>query len=395
MWYFYSPILVFGEGALDHLENIEGKKCFIVTDPGIKQLGLLTILTEKLESLDREWQAFTAVEPDPREETIYKAAAQCKQYGPDLIIGLGGGSSLDVAKAVWVLYEHPEFDTIDEIHPFQKLHTGVKAKLIAMPTTSGTGAEATWAVIITRETEGIHTKLEQGNKGAVPTYAVIDPVFPRKMPPSLTAATGFDALAHSIEGYISTWRNPFSDAFSIHAVRLIFTYLPNAVNNDQKAREEMHNAATMAGLAFGNAQVNMGHALGHALGAVLHVPHGNAVGLCLPYTMEYCINDPDSDMVITRFSTMAKAVGVAEWGNDDTTAAKKLVDTIKWLQKETGLPSTLQELGILQKDLDEKKDIIVDQCLESPSAVMVPRRIGAKEFKKVLEYMYEGKTIDF
>jgi alcohol dehydrogenase class IV len=397
MWYFYSPTLVFGEGALDHLEDIEGKKCFIVTDPGIKELGMLDILTRKLGSAGKEWQAFTDVEPDPTEETTYKAAKQCKAFNPDLIIGIGGGSSMDVAKGVWVLYEHPEFQTVDEIHPFQKLNTGRKARLIAIPTTSGTGAEATWAVIITREKEGQHIKLEQGNKAVVPTYAIIDPVFPQKMPPTLTTATGFDALAHSLEGFISTWQNTFSDALAIHATRLVFEYLPRAVRNadDLEAREQMHNAATMAGLAFGNSQVIMGHAMAHAIGAVLNVPHGNAVGLCLPFAMEYCIRDPESDMSRRKFSMMAKSVGVANWTDHDATAAGELVNTVTCLQKETGLPTSLKALGIVRADLDTHMDTLVEQCLESASTVMTPRSIGANEFRKIFDYMYEGESIDF
>lgn len=397
MWYFHSPTLVFGEDALDHLENIEGKKCFIVTDPGIKELGMLDILTRKLESVEKEWQAFTDVEPDPREETIYKAAEQCKAFQPDLIIGIGGGSSIDAAKGVWVLYEHPEFETVDEIHPFQELHTGRKAKMIAIPTTSGTGAETTWAVIITREVDGKNMKLEQANKKTIPTFAIVDPVFPQKMPPSLTAATAFDALGHSIEGIISTWQNPFSDAFAIHAVRLIFEYLPQAVKHpeDVKTREHMHNAATMAGLAFGNAQVTMGHGMAHAIGAVLHVPHGKAVGLCLPYTMEYCLNDTESDRSVEKFALMAKSVGVAHWQDDSKEAAHNLVDKVKWLQKETGLPSSLQALGFSQKDLDTNVSAIVDLCLESASTVMTPRSVGVNAFKKILEHMYWGKSIDF
>ena len=397
MWYFYSPILVFGEGALDHLENIEGKKVFIVTDPGIKKAGLLDILVKALKDTGKEWEAFTEVEPDPGENTIYKAAEMCKAFEPHLIIGFGGGSSIDVAKGVWVLYEHPEFDNVDEIHPFQTLHTGRKASLIAIPTTSGTGAEATWAVIITREEDGQNTKLEQGNKGVVPTFAIVDPVFPQKMPPLLTAATGFDALGHCIEGYISTWQNVFSDAFAIHGTRLIFEYLPRAVKdgNDLQAREQMHNAATMAGLSFGNSQVIMGHGLAHSVGAVFHIPHGNAVGLCLPYTMEYCMNDRDSDMTRQKFALMAHSLGVAEWGTDDTTASQELVDKVKWLQKETGLPASLKELGISREDLDTCTEGIIERCLESASTVMTPRRIGVEEFQKILDYMYEGKRIDF
>lgn len=397
MWYFYSPILVFGEGALDHLENIEGKKVFIVTDPGIRKAGLLDMLTKALEDLEREWQAFTEVEPDPSEETIYKAAEQCRTFEPDLIIGFGGGSSIDVSKGVWVLYEHPEFDTVDEIHPFQTLHTGVKAKLIAVPTTSGTGAEATWAVIITRGEKGEQTKLEQGNKNVIPTFAIIDPVFPQKMPSHLTAATGFDALGHCIEGFISTWQNAFSDALAIHGVRLIFEYLLRAVKNgdDLEAREYMHNAATMAGLSFGNSQVIMGHGLAHSVGAVFHVPHGNAVGLCLPYTMEYCINDPDSDLTRKKFAVMAKSVGVADWADPEAKAAQKLVDKVKWLQRETGLPRSLKELGISREDLESSTEAIIDRCLESASTVMTPRSIGVEEFRKVLNCMYEGAPVDF
>jgi alcohol dehydrogenase class IV len=397
MWYFYSPTVVFGEGALDHLENIDGTKCFIVTDPIMEKLGLLDILTKTLEGANKEWQAFTEVEPEPAEETIYRAAEQCKSFEPDLVIGIGGGSCLDAAKAVWVLYEHPDFETIDEIHPFQKLHTGCKAKMVAIPTTSGTGSETTWAVIISRNQGGVHAKLEQVNKAVIPTYALVDPVFPSKMPPALTAATGFDALAHSIEGLVATWQNVFSDALAIHAVRLIFQYLPRAVKNgeDTTAREQMHNAATMAGLAFGNSQVIIGHGMAHAIGAVLHIPHGNAVGMCLPYTMEYCINDLDSDTGVKKFALMAKSVGAASWSDDDKKAAKALVEKIKKLQDQVNLPGSLKDLGISEEDFAAVRGVIVEQCLESPSVTMTPRNIGAGTFEKMLDYMYDGKSIDF
>ncbi|MBU7013222.1 MAG: iron-containing alcohol dehydrogenase [Theionarchaea archaeon] len=397
MWYFYSPIVVFGEDALDHLETIEGKRCFIVTDPGIKSLGLLEILTRKLERLGRSWEVFSDVEPDPREETVYRAAEQCKKYNPDLIIGIGGGSSLDAAKGVWVLYEHPEFKSVDEIHPFQNLNTGKKARLIAIPTTSGTGAETTWAVVITRTKEGKTLKLEQGNKGVIPTYAVVDPVFTKGMPPGLTAGTGFDALAHSMECLISTWQNMFSDALAIGAIRLILEYLPLAVKDgdNMKAREALHNAASMGGLAFGNAQVTLGHAMAHALGAVFHIPHGTAVGLCLPYAMEYCIHDPESDSSIEKLALTAKSVGVAQWSDDNSGAAEKLVEKVKWLQKETGLPVSLQALDVSREDLDENLDTLITLCMESASTVMTPRNIGVSEFRKLFDYMYSGRKVDF
>lgn len=394
MWYFYSPIVVFGEDSLDYLETIEGKTCFIVTDNTIKELGLLDILTNVLQNAGKEWHIFCEVEPDPREETIYKAAEHCKKYAPDLIIGLGGGSVIDAAKGVWVLYEHPEFNNIDEIHPFQDLKTGTKSRLVAIPTTSGTGAETTWAVVITREKNGTPVKLEQGNKKVIPTYAIVDPIFTEKMPPLLTAGTGFDVLGHSIECLISTWQNEFSDGLALQAIRLVFEYLPKAVKegSNLKAREKMHNAATMAGLAFGNAQVTFGHTIAHVLGAVFHVPHGKAVGMSLPYAMEYCVADAKSAQ---KMGWAAKSVGAAQWTDKDTKAAQKLIKNVKLLQKKTGIPQSLQEVGIGKKDLQNNMDTLIGLCLESASTVMTPRDIGTTEFKKIFEYMYRGDSIDF
>ncbi|MBU7033312.1 MAG: iron-containing alcohol dehydrogenase, partial [Theionarchaea archaeon] len=207
--------------------------------------------------------------------------------------------------------------------------------------------------------------------------------------------TGFDALGHSLEGLISTWENPFSDAFAIQATRLIFEYLPRAVRKggDQQAREQMHNAATMAGLAFGNSQVIMGHSMAHAVGAVLHIPHGNAVGLCLPSTLLYCIRDSESTMAVDKCALVAKSIGLAAWESDTMTAAETLVSKVRWLQKETGLPTSLKALGISRDLFEEKKDAIVDQCMESPSAVMTPRSIGQSEFAYIVGSLYSGEDV--
>ncbi len=397
MWFFYAPNIIFGEDALDQLEQMDGKKCFIVTDPGIVQVGLLDILTKKLSDAGKEYQVFSEVEPDPHEDTIYRARGMCKEYQPDLIIGLGGGSSLDAAKALWVLYERDDFATVDEIHPFQKLNTGKKSKMIAIPTTAGTGAETTPAVVITRvRDDGSHIKLEQTNKEAIPTIAIIDPIFSKGLPPKLTAATGFDALGHSMEGYVSSWQNYFSDGLAIHACRTIFEFLPRVMKNgsDMEAREMMANAAAVAGLCFGNSQVHIGHGIAHSMGAVLHIPHGNAVGLTVPFAMEWLINDPDNDTAFKKFGLMSKSLGIANWSDGDKDAAKKLVEKVRWLQKEIGLPSKLSEL-VKKEDFDAKVDDVVAQCLESALAVMTPRSIRADDFKKILEHMYDGKALDF
>lgn len=398
MWFFYTPDLAFGEDALDYFEQIEGKKCFIVTDPGIIKVGLLDILTEKLKATGKEWQVFSEVEPDPHEDTIYKAAKQAMDYEPDIIIGLGGGSSIDASKGVWVLYERPDFKTVDEIHPFQRLKTGVKSKLVAIPTTSGTGAETTPAVVVTRvDDEGNHSKLEQINRDCIPSIAIVDPIFPKGLPKKLTTATAFDAIGHCMEGYVSTWQNDFSDAFAIHAVRMIFEYLPRAVvdGSDMEAREKVHNAATMAGMSFGNSQVHIGHGIAHASGAILHAPHGNMVGLTIPFVMEYVINNTDDPKAANKYAVMAKALGVANWDDEPKAAALKLVAKIRALQQEVGLPTTLQDLGVSKEDFDAKVDDIVNQCLQSGAVTMTPRSVTAADFKKILEHIFSGDPVDF
>lgn len=207
MWYFFSPNIVYGEDALDFLENIPGEKCFIITDKVLEDLGYVKILTDKLEKFGRKYEIFNDVKSDPHEEDVLKAKDACISYAPDQIIGLGGGSVMDTAKAVWALYEYPEF-VVDDLHPFnQKLYDlGKKAKMVAIPTTSGTGAETTWAVVISRFEENVWKKLEQAHKGIAPMYAIVDPIFSSGMPPELTVNTGFDALAHSVEGLISMWK---------------------------------------------------------------------------------------------------------------------------------------------------------------------------------------------
>ncbi|MHA1340457.1 MAG: iron-containing alcohol dehydrogenase [Promethearchaeota archaeon] len=397
MWYFYSPTIVFGPDSLDFLENIECNKIFIVTDPGIVELKLIDILTNKLKELSKEYKIFSEVEPDPLESTIMKGAKLCIEYEPDLIIGLGGGSSLDTAKSIWAFYENPSFN-VDDLHPFQKLNLGRKAKLLAIPTTAGTGAETTWAVIITRVLEdGTYIKLEQANKELIPTYAIIDPIFTKKMPPKLTASTGFDAVAHIMEQLISSWNNVFSDAFAIEGYSLIREYLPRAYKNgdDEEAREMMANAATMAGLAFGNAQVIIGHSLGHVLGATFHIPHGITVGLFLRYVLQFCLNDPESDFAKKRISKFAKMVGIAEWNDSEEIAIEKMLNDIKSLQEQVNLPIKISDLGISKEEFDSKLDFMAQMCMESGSAVMSPRSADSEEFKKIFIYAYEGKDIDF
>ncbi|MHA1291807.1 MAG: iron-containing alcohol dehydrogenase [Promethearchaeota archaeon] len=398
MWFFFSPKIIYGEDALDYLENIAGVKCFIVSDKVLEKLGYLKILTDKLAEYGKEWEIFTDVEPDPKEESITKAKEACLAYEPELIIGLGGGSVMDVAKSLWAVYEYPQYG-LDDFYPFNKdLHNlGNKAKLIAIPTTSGTGAETTWAVVISRFEDNVWKKYEQAHKGLIPMYAIIDPVFPAGMPPKLTIDTGFDALAHSIEGIVAVWRNEFSNAMCLKAVELIFKYLPIAYKdgNNKEARDMMHQAATMAGLGFGNSQAHIGHTLGHVWGAVFHIPHGTCVGIFLTYVTQFCINNQENDDAIEILAKFAKQLGWADWSENNKDAANIVIKKIKELQKEVNFPTKLADTGVSKEDMEKNMDVLVSLCFQSSSSVMSPRSASGDQFRKIMEYAYEGKDIDF
>ena len=395
-WFFGSPLTCFGQGALEFLKDIPGKKVFIVTDPGIVKLKIIDILTSALKKAGKKYKVFDEVEPDPREETVLKGVEACRAYNPDLIIGLGGGSSIDTAKGIIFLYEKPDLN-LDEVHPFNKFEFS-KSKLVAIPTTSGTGAETTWATVITRKMEdGSDFKLELANRALVPSYAIIDPIFTKTLPPHITASTGFDALAHVWEGLISVFKNDFSDGLAIKAIELVNKWLPIAVKNgsNMEAREKMHNAATIAGLSFGNSNINLGHSMGHALGAVFHKPHGLCVGVVLPYVLQFAINNPEHKDTVKYVGEVAKMTGIAQWSDDDTTASNKAVAGIKTLMKDTDFPSTLEAMGISSEDLNINMDSVVLKITESISVSQSPRIASLEEYKKILTYAHQGKDIDF
>ncbi len=399
MWFFFSPKVVFGDEAINYLQNIKGDKCFIVTDKNIKDLGMVKILTDALDTCGKQYEIFAEVLPDPHEEDIMKGKGACITYSPDIIIGLGGGSVIDTAKAIWAMNEFPNF-AIDDLHPFNEelLSLGKKTTMVAIPTTSGTGAEATWAIIVSRFQNGVWVKLEQSHKSCIPHYAILDPVFTKGMPPKLTVATAFDALAHSFEGITSDWKNEYSNAMCLKAIELIFKWLPIAVKDGKniEARDHLHQAANMAGMGFGNSQVHIGHALGHSWGAIFHTPHGLSVGIFLKYILMYLINNPDeNDIGKQILGKLSKQLGWAEWRDDNRSSANIIIEKIKQLEKECEFPQTLKEIGVSKEDIEQNSDMIVSLCYQSPSCVMSPRSPDSEDYKKLLLYAYEGKDIDF
>ena len=389
MWFFTSPrTIVFGEGALEYLKELEGKRVFIVTDKFLRKLGIVDKVVEQLKETVMEIRIFDEVEPEPSKQTIERGAKILSEFGADWIIGLGGGSCMDAAKAMWVLYERPDL-TIEDITPFEKLNLRKKARLINIPTTSGTGADVTWAVVIT-DTER-KVKLELASKEVVADISILDPALVLDLPPRLTADTGMDALVHAIEAYTVQWKNDFSDALALRAVQLIFKYLPRAFKNgrnDPEAREKMHNAATMSGLAFSNSQIGIVHAMGHSLGAVFKIPHGRSVAVFLPYVMEYNLSEAAS-----LYAEIAEAIGITDGSDEEK--ARKLIEAIRNLMKEIEEPLSIKEMDIPREEFEAKLDELIEKANESTGTIVNPRVPTEEDYRKLFLYAYEGKSVDF
>jgi alcohol dehydrogenase class IV len=387
MWYFVSPQIVFGEGALDALDELQGHRALVVTDATLVQLGLVDRVKAHLDKAGIEMRVFDAVEPDPSVQTVCQGVQVAREYGPDWVVGLGGGSPMDAAKAIWVLYERPDLEPA-EINPFIPLGLRQKARLVTVPTTSGTGAEVTWAIVLTDVQE--QRKMGLGNREIAADMAIVDPVMAAGMPPRLTADTGLDALTHAIEGYTCTWHTDMTDGLCLNAARAVLEYLPRAVadGSDMEARERMHNAATCAGLGFGNALASMAHAMGHALGAMFHVPHGRAVGVCLPYTVEFAAREAPG-----RFAEMAALLGDTQ--AEGEAAARSLAARIRDLCREIGSPTCVAEVGVERAALEAHLDKLVDDAFNDTQMVATARSPSYDELRQLFVYAHEGKIIDF
>jgi hypothetical protein len=387
MWEITVPRkIAAGEGALEYLKQVEGNRALLVTGKTVKKIGFADKVTNYLKEAGIGSEVFE-VEPEPSVETVIKGAEVARNCGPDVIVGVGGGSNIDAAKAIWVLYERPDLD-VGSINPFIKLGLRKKARLIGIPTTSGSGSEATWATVITNPVE--ERKMELANKELVPDVAIVDPELPRAMPRKLVAETGFDALTHAVEAYVATVGNDFSDALAIRAIQLIFKYLRRSYGNreDTEAITKMHIAATMAGVAFSNSDVAIVHALGHVTGGVLHVPHGRAMAIILPYSVEY-----NAKVAAQKYAEIARAIGIE--AKTEYQALEKFVETVRQLQRELEEPASLKEVGIPRKEFERKLDDLASKAIKSVVLRANPRPLNLEEARKLFAYIYEGKKVDF
>jgi alcohol dehydrogenase class IV len=390
MWTFSCPFIAYGDNALEYIAQIQGKKAFIVTDKNIVKLGLVKLVTDQLDAINIKWQIFDEVEPEPSLNTIKKGGVAVGKYQPDWVVGLGGGSCMDAAKAIIILLVRPDLEP-DCIIASDTYNFRAKARLMAIPTTSGTGSEATWAIILTDTNE--NRKLGLGTTECMPDVAILDPVMVTGMPPQITADTGMDVLTHAIEGYVSTWGTSITEGPGLIATRKAFEYLPKAYKNgdDLEVRKEMQNAAILGGMSFGNSMAGLGHSTGHALGAIYHVPHGRAVGLFLPYTMEYLING--SEETTAKYAEIARFCRIAS--GSDKECAKALAAKVRALAKEIGQPLSVKECGIDKAKYEESIPGLIDRALNEVMTMTVTRIPGEEDLGKIFRYAYEGKSIDF
>lgn len=387
MWFFTSPRVVFGEDALEELLELEGQRAFIVTDKILMELGLVQKVAAVLEEAGFETAHFDEVESDPSLDTCQAGSAAMQEFAPDWIIAVGGGSVIDAAKGMWVLYERPDME-LWGVFPDVKMGLRKKAHLVAIPTTSGTGSDVTFAIIITDKKE--QRKIILASREIVPDISIVDPSLTAGMPSELTAMTGLDAITHSIEAYVAEWRNDFSDGLALHGLRLAIKYLPMCVSDgaNMDAREHMHNAATISGLAFGNSQVGIAHSMSHTLGAIFHIPHGQGCGLFLPYAVEF-----NRTEVNDRYAQICKHLNIPLSSNDDPGVV--LGAFLRQFIKDLGRPTTIAELGITKAVLEEKLPKLVEFASEDSSTLANPRPLEDEDFEKLFLAAFDGKVVDF
>ena len=387
MWYFSCPTIVFGDDALEHLREIRGARALIITDRNVARLGYPAQVASELEQAGLRHRVFDRVESDPSVETVKAGARAALEYQPDWLVAVGGGSVIDAAKAIWVAYARPDIEP-DAISPTEVLDLHRKARLIAIPTTSGTGSEVTWAIVLTDTAE--RRKVSLGSRETMPDIAILNTSFVLGLPPRLTADTGMDALTQAIEGYTSSWRSRFSDAPALAAVKHVFEYLPRAYRDgsDVEARAAMMQAATLASMSFGNAMVGLAHSMGHAAGAVLHMPHGRAVGLFLPYTMEYL-----AETAAEMYAEIAASVGIAAGPTQDM--ARTLIARVRSLAESIGQPLSLRKAGVDIETFEQSLPALVERAENEVTTVTVARVPDGADLERLFRCACQGKTVDF
>ncbi len=394
--------LYHGEGALEELSNLKGKRAVLVLGGGsMKRFGFVDKAVAYLNKAGMDVKLIENVEPDPSVETVMKGAAIMREFEPDWIISMGGGSPIDAAKAMWVFYEYPETSFEEIIQPFSFPTLRTKAKFCAIPSTSGTATEVTAFSVITDYQKGIKYPLADFN--ITPDVAIVDPALAETMPPKLTAHTGMDAMTHAIEAYVSTLHCNYTDPLALWAIKLIAENLKNSYEGDMEARKTMHDAQCLAGMAFSNALLGIVHSMAHKTGAAFsggHIIHGAANAMYLPKVIAYNAKVPEA---AKRYAEIAKFLHLEGKSTDEL--VKALIRMLRDMNDQLNIPQSIKNYG--EGGVKAKKSIIDEkEFLDKLSSVATlaigdactgsnPRQPSQEDMEKLLLAVYYDKEIDF
>ena len=387
--------LYHGKGSLAELKNLQGKRAIIVVGGGsMKRFGFLDKAVGYLKEAGMEVELFENVEPDPSVETVMKGAEAMRKFQPDWIISMGGGSPIDAAKAMWAFYEYPDVTFEDLITPFSFPTLRTKAKFCAIPSTSGTATEVTAFSVITDYQKGIKYPLADFN--ITPDVAIVDPELAETMPAKLTAHTGMDAMTHAIEAYVSTLNCDYTDPLALHAIKMIHNDLKKSYDGDMDARDRMHNAQCLAGMAFSNALLGIVHSMAHKTGAAYsggHIVHGCANAMYLPRVIQYNAKDATA---AERYADIARFIGLK--GNNTEELVAALVAEIKTMNASLNIPDAIKDYegGIIDEtEFMDKLSKVAELAIGDACTGSNPRQPSQEDMEKLLKACYYGEDINF
>ena len=384
--------LYHGKGSLEALKTLEGKKAIICVGGGsMKRNGFLQKAEDYLKEAGMEVKLFEGIESDPSVETVMKGAAVMTEFEPDWIVAIGGGSPIDAAKAMWIKYEYPDttFEDMCKVFGLPKLRK--KAHFCAVSSTSGTATEVTAFSIITDYEKGI--KYPIADFEITPDVAIVDPELAETMPVKLVAHTGMDAMTHAIEAYVSTANCDYTDPLALHAMEMIQANLVKSYNGDMAARDSMHNAQCLAGMAFSNALLGIVHSMAHKTGAAFstgHIPHGCANAIYLPYVIRY---NAKEQTAASRYAEIARRMGLD--GTSEKALINSLCEKIDDFNRQLNIPKTLKEFGINEEEFKEKVAKIAELAVGDACTGSNPRAIDPAAMEKLLTCTYYGTEVDF
>lgn len=382
----------YGKGSIEQLKTLKGKKAIVVVGGGsMKRFGFLDKVVDNLKEAGMEVELFENVEPDPSVETVMKGAEAMRNFEPDWIVAMGGGSPIDAAKAMWAFYEYPDVTFEDLCVPFNFPKLRTKAQFLAIPSTSGTATEVTAFSVITDYAKGV--KYPLADFEITPDVAVVDPDLAETMPAKLVAHTGMDALTHAIEAYVSTLNGPFTDPLALKAIEMVFDYLPSSHKGNMESREQMHYAQCLAGMAFSNALLGIVHSMAHKTGAAFstgHIPHGCANAIYLPYVIKYNAHEP---VAKARYAAIARSMGLK--GESEQALVNALCDKIDEFNVILDIPKTLKDFGIVEEEFKEKVAKIAELAVGDACTGSNPRTITPEQMEKLFNCTYYGTEVDF